>query len=130
MVEAKKDDPASADEVWENIMVGNKAAAESTEFLLQRGVTHLLNLAADRSLRFHVTPDKVRCSTDIHEIHAKRSKAALARAGVEVKEMGLRDREGEEISCRFREAGLWLRTALRGRGRVLVNCWQGASRCC
>ena len=62
MVEAKKDDPASADEVWENIMVGNKAAAESTEFLLQRGVTHLLNLAADRSLRFHVTPDKVRCS--------------------------------------------------------------------
>ena len=35
IVEAKKSDPASADEVFENIFVGNKAAAEDTQFLLR-----------------------------------------------------------------------------------------------
>ena len=35
IVEAKKSDPASADEVFQNIFVGNKAAAEDTQFLLR-----------------------------------------------------------------------------------------------
>ena len=35
IVEAKKSDPASADEVFNNIFVGNKAAAEDTQYLLR-----------------------------------------------------------------------------------------------
>ena len=37
IVEAKKSDPASADEVFNNIFVGNKAAAEDTQYLLRWG---------------------------------------------------------------------------------------------
>ena len=37
IVEAKKSDPASADEVFKNIFVGNKAAAEDTQYLLRWG---------------------------------------------------------------------------------------------
>ena len=35
----------SADEVVERVWVGNKYAAENTQFLVQQGFTHLLNCA-------------------------------------------------------------------------------------
>ena len=91
IVEAKKNDPPSADEVFENIFVGNKAAAEDTQFLLRfssllfdkliqtgndcrKGITHVLNLASDKTLKFFVEPDKEQ----------------LERNGIQLKEMKLR----------------------------------------
>ena len=41
----------------------------------------------------------------------------------------MNDTAREEIRGHFQETGDWLESALRRRGnRVLVNCWQGASR--
>ena len=42
--------------------------------------------------------------------------------------MKLRDRPGENIYERFRESGMWMRSSLASGGKVMVNCWQGASR--
>merc|ERR1711874_284307 len=112
IVEAKKSDPASADEVFENIYVGNKAAAEDTQFLLRKGITHVLNLASDTTLKFFVLPDK----------------EMLEKNGIELKEMKLRDKSDEDIAVKFRESGFWIRRRLESGGKVMVNCWQGGSR--
>ena len=78
--------------MFENIFVGNKAAAEDTQFLVRlnfqshdntlrlmgdlcrKGITHVLNLASDTTLRFCVIPDR----------------EDLERNGIELKEMKLR----------------------------------------
>ena len=77
--------------MFDNIFIGNKAAAEDTEFLarsgikfydkvdadgksLRKGITHVLNLASDTTLKFFVTPDK----------------ESLEKNGIELKEMKLR----------------------------------------
>merc|ERR1719474_853315 len=112
VVEAKKLDPPAADEVYENLFLGNKGAAESTDFLVKKGITHVLNLASDTSLRFFVAPEK----------------DELQKNGIELKEMKLRDRKGENICAKFRESGLWIRSSLQSGGKVMVNCWQEASR--
>jgi len=112
IVEAKKSDPPSADEVFENIFVGNKAAAEDTQFLLRKGITHVLNLASDTTLKFFVVPDK----------------EELQRNGIQLKEMKLRDKSDENIALKFRESGFWTRRSLNSGGKVMINCWQGASR--
>jgi len=114
VVEVKKKDPPSADEVHPRIFVGNKAAAESVPFLTSLGITHVLNLASDQQRIFFVAPDK----------------AGLEAAGIQLKEMGLHDREEAEVSTSFRTAGMWIRSSLASspEARVLVNCWQGASR--
>ena len=52
VIEAKKDDPPAADEVFDNIFLGNKGAAENVDFLVKKGITHMLNLASDTSLKF------------------------------------------------------------------------------
>ena len=50
IVEAKKSDPPSADEVFENIFVGNKAAAEDTQFLLRFSTLFSKEVYRDRKL--------------------------------------------------------------------------------
>lgn len=112
VVEAKKFDPPAADEVFDNIYLGNKAAAEDAEFLVSKGITAVLNLASDTNLKFFVVPDKEK----------------LDKLGIELKEMKLRDRAGENICEKFRESGMWIRACVLAGGRVMVNCWQGASR--
>ena len=61
IVEAKKNDPASADEVFENLLIGNKAAAEDAQFLksksmvdfictthaIRKAIIHLKRLCSD-----------------------------------------------------------------------------------
>ena len=108
IVEAKKMDPASADEVFPNLYIGNKAAAEDTQFLVSKSITHVLNLASNTKLRFFVVPD--------HE--------SLQTHGIELKEMMLRDKSDEDITRTFSESGRWIRRCLQTGGRVMVNCWQ------
>ena len=71
IAEAKKKDPPSAHEVFANLFLGNKAAAEDTEYVKSKGITHIINMAAKslRSTKFQVMPDK----------------DELAREGIEVK---------------------------------------------
>ena len=85
IVEAKKNDPASADEVFDNLLIGNKAAAEDTSFLLSKGITHILNLASNTKLKFHVIPD--------HE--------SLKKQDIRLREMMLRDKSDENITMVF-----------------------------
>ena len=108
IVEAKKKDPASADEVFPNLYIGNKAAAEDTQFLVSKSITHVLNLASNTKLRFFVVPD--------HE--------SLQTHSIELKEMMLRDKSDEDITRTFSESGRWIRRCLQTGGKVMVNCWQ------
>ena len=85
IVEAKKLEPASADEVFNNLYLGNKAAAEDTDYLTSKGITHVLNLASNTDLKLHVIPD--------HE--------SLKVQGIELKEMKLRDKADENITNAF-----------------------------
>ena len=87
---------------------GNKAAAEDTQFLVSKSITHVLNLASNTKLRFFVVPD--------HE--------SLQTHGIELKEMMLRDKSDEDITRTFSESGRWIRRCLQTGGRVMVNCWQ------
>ena len=85
IVGAKKLEPASADEVFDNIFLGNKAAAEDTDYLVSKKITHVLNLASDTNLKYHVVPD--------HE--------SLKTQGIELKELKLRDKPDEDITSAF-----------------------------
>ena len=119
-MEAKKNDPPAADEVFTNLYLGNKGAAESVEYLVSRGITHVLNLAANSSnngdtkvVRYSVDPDK----------------ESLQEHGIVLKELQLRDKLDEDITKVFQESGRWIRRSLaQGGSKVMVNCWQGASR--
>ena len=85
IVEAKKLEPASADEVFDNIFLGNKAAAENTDYLVSKKITHVLNLASDTNLKYHVVPDR----------------ESLKQQGIELKELKLRDKPDENITSAF-----------------------------
>ena len=117
IMEAKKKDPPAADEVFPNLYLGNKGAAESVEYLVSRGITHVLNLAANTAgvtkvVRYSVDPDK----------------ETLQGLGIELKELQLRDKLDEDITKVFKESGRFIRRSLAAGGKVMVNCWQGASR--
>ena len=86
IVEAKKKDPPSVDEVFENLLIGNKAAAEDAKYLQFKAITHVLNLASNRNLKFFVAPDE----------------EDLKKHGITLKEMKLRDKSNENITTVFR----------------------------
>ena len=112
IAKAKKKDPPSAHEVFVNLFLGNKAAAEDARYLKSKGITHLLNMgsASLRSSKFLVVPDK----------------DDLEREGIEVKDAPA---WGEmKVNDCFDDCGEWMAERLSGGGRVLVVCWQGASR--
>jgi len=54
--------------------------------------------------------------------------ADLQEQGINYSELSLRDEESEEILEKLRPAADWIETALKGGGRVLVNCYAGTSR--
>jgi len=112
IAEAKKNDPPSANEVFPNLYLGNKGAAEDTAYLKSEGITHLLNMGSVslRSSKFLVRPDE----------------ESLAMEGIELKNSPEWS-EMKVIEC-FEECGEWIEQILDGGGRVLVVCWQGASR--
>ena len=112
IAEAKKKDPASAHEVFPNLFLGNKAAAEDTKYMKSKGITHLLNMgsASLRSSKFLVVPDK----------------EELAREGIELEDAP--DWGEMKVSDCFDQCGEWMEQRLGDGGRVLVVCWQGASR--
>ena len=112
IAEAKRNDPASANEVFPNLFLGNKGAAEDTAYLKSEGITHLLNMGSVslRSSKFLVRPNK----------------ESLARESIELKNSPEWS-EMKVIEC-FEECGEWIEQSIDGGGRVMVVCWQGASR--
>merc|ERR1711872_9120 len=112
IAKAKEKDPPSAHEIIPNLFLGNKAAAENTEYLKTNKITHLLNMGSDskRSTKFFVVPDK----------------EGLEKEGIELKSCP-EWRDMKIIDC-FAECTDWIQKSLDEEGRVLVVCWQGASR--
>jgi len=105
-------DQPRADEVYKNILIGNQYAAEDSVYLAITGVTHLLNPAGTLA-----EPDCVRP----HAVH-------LEQLGIKLLNLEINDRPGVDISQYFPTTTTWMEEALQGGGKVLVNCWQGASR--
>lgn len=101
-----------ADLVFPNLMVGNMYAAEDAQYLADQGVTHLLNTAG-----LQTEPDCVRPNME-----------ELERRGIKLLTLPINDRAFFGIKEHFPVSGAWIREALRGGGKVLVNCFQGASR--
>ena len=113
-----------------NILIGNQYAAEDSVYLAITGVTHLLNPAGTLA-----EPDCVRP----HAVHLEQLGIKLLNLEVKLwfKVLSLfnlkllfqiNDRPGVDISQYFPTTTTWLEEALQGGGKVLVNCWQGASR--
>eukprot|EP00092_Neocalanus_flemingeri_P105896 GFUD01135805.1.p1 GENE.GFUD01135805.1~~GFUD01135805.1.p1 ORF type:complete len:228 (+),score=76.61 GFUD01135805.1:304-987(+) len=112
IAEAKKKDFASAHEIFPNLFLGNKAAAEDTNYMKSKGITHLLNMGSVslRSPKFLVVPHK----------------EELASEGIELENSP--DWGEMKLSDCFDHCGKWIDQALDNGGQVLVVCWQGASR--
>ena len=112
IAEAKKKDPASADEVFPNLFLGNKAAAEDTKYLKSKGITHMINMMTMslRSSKFQVVPDK----------------DELACIGIELKTAP--DWSEMMISECFGHIGEWIDQRIDDGGRVMITCWQGHNR--
>eukprot|EP00091_Calanus_sinicus_P004843 TRINITY_DN15205_c0_g1_i2.p1 TRINITY_DN15205_c0_g1~~TRINITY_DN15205_c0_g1_i2.p1 ORF type:complete len:181 (-),score=49.49 TRINITY_DN15205_c0_g1_i2:84-590(-) len=110
IVQAKKNDPPAADEVFPNLLIGNKAAAEAVDFLNAKKITHVVNLAAVSSTKFIVRPNK----------------SALRRNKIRLTDLKLRP--NQKFDEHFETSGELIEQSLQSGCRVLVNCWQGASR--
>jgi len=110
IVEAKKKDPATADEVFTNLLIGNKAAAEDSQFLSRKRITHVINLAALSSSKFIVTPDG----------------AALQKKKIRLTQVNVLP--SEQFFYFVDEVGEIIQDSLSSENKVMVNCWQGASR--
>ena len=52
----------------------------------------------------------------------------LERLGIKLLNLEIKDKATVEIKEHFLTTGAWIRQALDSGGRVLVNCYQGASR--
>ena len=52
----------------------------------------------------------------------------LERIGIALLNLEIADKATVEIKEHFITTGAWIREALASGGRVLVNCYQGASR--
>jgi len=116
----KKMAPALGNEVFPNLMIGNKAAAEDASYLAGEGVTHLLNCA--HVLGHWMGPDNpkvYRVNPDLQQLEER---------GIKVLQLEILDESRIAISEKFQETNVWLREALNSGGKVLVNCYQGASR--
>eukprot|EP00092_Neocalanus_flemingeri_P070367 GFUD01086352.1.p1 GENE.GFUD01086352.1~~GFUD01086352.1.p1 ORF type:complete len:218 (+),score=82.24 GFUD01086352.1:28-681(+) len=110
IVTAKKKDPPTADEVFPNLLIGNKAAAEDIDFLTMKKISHVINLAAESSTKFIVTPDR----------------AALDEREIKLTEVTLLPQM--QVQELFQNLGEMIEQSLCRGDRVMVNCWQGASR--
>jgi len=110
----KSEEQTRADEVFPNLLVGNQMAAEDVQYLVDLGVTHLLNTASGDDKQ----PDRVRPNA-----------VELERLGIKLLNLEIKDKANVEIKEHFLTTGAWIGQALaKPGGRVLVNCYQGASR--
>ena len=100
-----------ADEVCPGVIVGNKGAAKSALYLERAGVTHVLNAAEGRGA------GAVDASQEFYDP-----------LRIEYKGLRLLDMPQANISAFFVEAADFIDGALKGGGRVLVNCLMGMSR--
>jgi len=108
----KKKAPPVGDEVFKNILIGNKGAAQDASFLKDTGVTHLLNCAGNPE-----SPDIVKPDLD-----------KLDEYGIKVLQLVCNDKPDVSIRDHFPVTIPWMKEALDGGGKVMVNCFQGASR--
>ena len=112
IAEAKKKDPATAQEVFTNLFLGNKAAAEDIMYMKDKGISLVINMAA-RSLR----SKKFEVKTDQEELSREGIKL---RTAPEWSEMN--------ISECFDQIGDWIAEEISHGGRVMIACWQGHNR--
>ena len=110
IIAAKKKDPPTADEVYPNLLIGNKAAAEDSYFLTKKRISHVINMAADSRTKFLVRPNR----------------EELSRRKIKLTEPKLKPEDVMENI--FESAGELIEQSLQEGRRVMVNCWQGASR--
>merc|ERR1719422_1191159 len=82
------------------------------KYLVEEGVTHLLNTASGENMPDGVHPDA----------------AELEKMGIKLLNLEVKDKANVEINEHFKTTGVWIGEALASGGRVLVNCYQGASR--
>eukprot|EP00090_Calanus_glacialis_P013138 TRINITY_DN21767_c0_g1_i1.p1 TRINITY_DN21767_c0_g1~~TRINITY_DN21767_c0_g1_i1.p1 ORF type:complete len:234 (+),score=77.62 TRINITY_DN21767_c0_g1_i1:30-704(+) len=100
------------DEVFKNLLIGNQFAAEDSPYLALNGVTHVVNTAGTVS-----QPDCVRPNQE-----------HLKQLGIELLNLEINDKSDVPIGDFFDSTADWIHAALQSGGKVLVNCWQGASR--
>ena len=112
IAEVKKKDPSAAQEVFANLYLGNKAAAENVMYVKAKGITHIINMAAKslRSNKFQVEPDK----------------EELAKEGIELRSAP--EWSDMKIDECFEEVGQWIEETIADGGQVLIACWQGHNR--
>jgi len=101
----------------EGLYIGDRVAAMDLDYLRRVGITHVLNAAQGTS----------GCTVDT-------SQHFYAKAGITYLGFKLLDVPSADISPHFEEAADFIEGALKGGGRVLVNCYMGISRsatlCC
>merc|ERR1711910_291159 len=105
-------DQSRMDEVFKNLLIGNQFAAEDSPYLSLNGVTHVVNTAGTVS-----EPDCVRPN-----------KEQLTNLGIQLLNLEINDKAEVSIQDFFDTTADWIHAALQAGGKVLVNCWQGASR--
>jgi len=105
-------DQTRMDEVFKNLLIGNQFAAEDSPYLSLNGVTHVVNTAGTVS-----EPDCVRPN-----------KEQLTNLGIQLLNLEINDKAEVSIQDFFDTTADWINAALQAGGKVLVNCWQGASR--
>jgi len=113
----------SADEVWPGLWIGNKGAALKVGKEGGLEVSHILNCAGGEREGSSCCFFGLRGAGSV-----KPELEGLQRQGINYSELALRDEESEEILEKLRPAADWIETALKGGGRVLVNCYAGTSR--
>jgi len=112
IAEAKKKDSATAQEVFTNLFLGNKAAAEDIMYMKDKGISLVINMAA-RSLR----SKKFEVKTDQEELSREAIKLRTAPEWTEM-----------NISECFDQIGDWIAEEISHGGRVMIACWQGHNR--
>lgn len=104
-----------SDEVFPGIIIGGKAAARNKQYLSQLGVTHVLNTAEQGVGSFsHGTVNL--------------DKEYYKPIGIEYKGLKLVDIDQTNIREHVDDVVDFIDSALRGGGKVLVNCNLGMSR--
>ena len=96
----KRKEQSRMDEVVPNLLIGNKMAAEDTKYLVEQGVTHLLNTASGENM-----PDGVKsptCSYSCLPIQVHPDSAELEKMGIKLLNLEVKDKANVEINEHFK----------------------------
>lgn len=99
------------DEVFPNIYIGNRGAAQNKEYLTRLGITHVLNAADGK------TKDQVNTGQEFYK-------------GTSIIYMGMDITDTTDVKLEdfFEPAAKFIDNALKKNGKVFVNCLMGMSR--